>query len=241
MRANNINFRVSINDARQERPSIYLYDVIGGDLFGGITDKMFADALDELDGHKEIDIRINSPGGDVFQGHTMFNRLRNHPAKIRVFIDGIAASIASEIAMAGDEITIAGNGRIMIHNPFSGTIGTAKEHRKKADLLDSVGEDIISAYVSRSSGDRAELQRLMDEETYFTAKQAKAMNLVDNIGEELAMAACIDQRIASLLNFKKVPQELMKDWKPEATVSPLEELETRIRTKLLEGRTENAA
>lgn len=196
---------------------IYVYDVIGEDFFGGISAKQFADELGKVKGAKQIDVRINSPGGDVFAGNTMFTLLKSHPAKVNVYIDGLAASIASVIAMAGDTVEISTNGMLMIHNPFGMSFGTAEEHRKLADLLDKVKDNIAETYVSRSGMDAKQVAELMDAETWFTAEEALANKMVDRIGGEMAIAACVKP---GLFKFKNMPQALLtKEPEPEPTLS----------------------
>jgi len=207
MRAKNRFFKV-IRDA--EVPEIYLYDVIGDDMFGGVSDRQFAEELAQLKGAKQIDIRVNSPGGDVFQGHAIFNLLRNHPARIRMFVDGIAASIASEIILAGDEIEIAENARIMIHQARGGMFGTAGELQDFSKLVASINDDLVATYAARGGSSADEFRRMMQKDTYFTAKQAVDMKLADRVGGRLAVAACLTPELAAKLHFQDVPPELLE-------------------------------
>src|ERR1019366_1254050 len=138
-----------------------------------------------------IDLRINSPGGNVFEGLTIYNLLASHPAKVAVHIDGLAASIASVIAMAGNTIEIADNGMLMIHNAWGVGIGQASDLRKTASVLDSVTGNIAGIYAKRASApDLGEIQDLMDAETWMTASEAKDCGLVDCIVDNMAIAAC---------------------------------------------------
>lgn len=245
MRAHSTNFRVV---SATDKAEIFLYDVIGADFFGGITAKMFADELNSLGNVKSIDVRINSPGGDVFEGFTMFSLLKSHKAKVNVFVDGLAASIASVIAMAGDTIEVASNGYLMIHNPwsfFDSIVGDANEMRskipeieKKAALLDKIRDSIVDTYASRANIETEELKALMDAETWFNSSEAVANGFADVAGTELAVAACLRPE---LLKFHNMPRALLENTPPEPTVSPLEALETRIREKLTEGRKHDAA
>jgi ATP-dependent Clp protease protease subunit len=115
---------------------IYLYDVIGGWL-GGVTPQMVSDALKDAGKVETINLRINSPGGDVFDGVAIYNQLKRHPAQKVVDIDGLCGSIATIIAMAGDRVRMAQNAMFMVHEPSSWADGNAEDMRKKASLTKS--------------------------------------------------------------------------------------------------------
>jgi ATP-dependent Clp endopeptidase proteolytic subunit ClpP len=180
---------------------IYLYDEIGDSFFGGITAKQFADDLNALGKIDRINVRINSPGGDVFQGLAIYNTLKRHPANVVVDIDGMALSIASIIAMAGNTINMAKNAMFMIHDPWGFTGGTAEDFRKQADLLDQVKENLVNTYVDKTGMDSGQINLLMSEETWMQAEEAKRLGFISNITEELQMAAGFN-----LSRFKKPPQ-----------------------------------
>ena len=152
---------------------LILYDVIGQDMFGaGITAK---DIKAQIDGFGEVDeitVRINSPGGDVFEGLAIYNLLAEHPATITVKVDGYAASIASVIAMAGDTVTMAANALFMIHNPYTFAFGDSADLREKADVLETVKASLITTYQTKATADDNELSNLMDSETWFNAEQS---------------------------------------------------------------------
>jgi ATP-dependent Clp protease, protease subunit len=170
---------------------LLLYDVIGEGMFGG-TSAM--DVVQEITAAKDanvINVRINSPGGDVFEGFAIYNALRDHAAKVIVNIDGYAASIASVIAMAGDEINIAENAMLMIHNPWAYTSGGSDDLRKQADLLDQIKGGILKSYARSGLGD-VELADMMDEETWLDASEAIAAGLADNVTTPQKMAAVFD-------------------------------------------------
>ena len=118
----------------------------------------FNDELDEIRDVEVLTIRINSSGGEVFAGIAIHNSIKNHGATVKkVYIDGIAASIASIIAMAGTEIIMPVNAWLMIHNPSSGVIGTAEEMRKRADTLDKLRDSLIDTYMERSNLSKEEI------------------------------------------------------------------------------------
>lgn len=183
---------------------VYIYDEIGA---FGVSAKSFADDLKAYPNARQIQLRINSPGGSVFDGNAIYNQLKQHPAKITAHIDGLAASMASVIAMAADHIVMPENALMMIHNPWTMAVGDAEQLRKDADVLDKVKTTLIGAY-GRSSMSEEEITAIMDAETWLTAEQALEMGFADEIQEEMQMAASAN---FPLLNkFEKTP-ELIKD------------------------------
>ncbi|MCK1693719.1 head maturation protease, ClpP-related [Bradyrhizobium sp. 144] len=187
---------------------IYVYGVIGTDWFGdGVSAKQFADDLKALGKVKTIDLRINSEGGSVFDGKAMYSLLNEHPAKIVVHIDGLAASAASFLAMAGDEIEISEGGFIMIHNAYTIAMGDARELRRSAEMLDTVNNTIIDVYAARTKGDRKKITQMMDDETWMTGAEAVQNGFADRMVENLKVAACVSN-VEALKTFKKVPAAL---------------------------------
>ena len=163
---------------------ISIYDAIGS---FDVNAKQFVDELKDISA-EVINLRINSPGGSVIDGNAMFNALQRHPAKVITHIDGLAASMASVIAMAGDEVHMADNALLMIHNPWTFSMGDADELRADADLLDKMSASILSSY-GRSQYEADEIKNLMDEETWFTAQEAFDAGFVDHISTGLRAAA----------------------------------------------------
>lgn len=170
----------------------------------------FRDALKEIGDVKTINLHINSPGGSVFEGIAIFNMLKNSKANIDVYIDGLAASIASVIAMAGNKIYMPANSMLMIHNPWVFCQGNASELRKQADDLDKIGSLSVKTYVERSNGkaNAEEIQKLMDEETWLTAQEAIDLGLADEVLEANKMAASIDLDEAK--KYRNVPKQIIK-------------------------------
>ena len=144
-----------------------------------ITPAMFRNELSKVSG--DLTVWINSPGGDVFAASQIYTMLRNHKGKVTVKIDGIAASAASVVAMAGDETLIAPTGMLMIHNPATIAIGNKSDMEQAIKLLDEVKESIINAYEEKSHQSRAKIAHMMDEETWLNAKKALSLGLVDGI------------------------------------------------------------
>jgi ATP-dependent protease ClpP protease subunit len=180
-----------------------LYDEIGG---WGIRAIDFKQALDEA-GPGDLSIHINSPGGSITEGTAMYNILKGREGKKTVHIDGIAASMASVVAMAGDEIVMPENAFMMIHNPWTVAIGDAEELRKNADLLDKMKVSIISAY-RRSGKKDEEIAALMDAETWMDGKEAVAMGFANRTTEALKMAAAVD--VSKLTTGDRVSVQLAK-------------------------------
>lgn len=184
---------------------VQIYEEIGG---WGISAKEFAQDLKDLGTVSEITLRINSPGGSVFDGNAIFNQLKQHKAKVTAHIDGLAASMASVIAMAADHIVMPENALMMIHNPWTVSIGNAEELRKDADLLDTIKRTLLTAY-GRSAMTDDEISEMMDAETWLTGADAVEMGFADELEEEVAMAACA--KFEQLAQFTKTPTQL----KPE--------------------------
>lgn len=176
---------------------VFLYDEIGG---FGVNARDFISQI-RSSGAKKINLRINSPGGSVFDGLAIYNFLKEQDVTVQV--DGLAASIASVIAMAGKEVRIAGNGFLMIHNPWGGAMGDSEEMRQTADLLDKIRDSLVGTYAKKTGKDHDTIKRWMDEETWFSANEAKEHGFVDTITDEVAFSA-------SVRSFKKAPEILNK-------------------------------
>ena len=193
--------------ATGKKAELFLYDAIGADYFGdGITAKSVADALAEFTPKADLDIYINSPGGSVFDGIAIYNQLARWGGKKTVHIDGIAASIASVIAMVGDEVKIADNGLMMIHSAWGITVGNAAEMRKYADSLDKIDGTILSTYVAKTKGKEAEINDWMKAETWMNADEAVSRGFATAKTVEKAVKA----EFPMLAKFNKVPEQLKR-------------------------------
>ncbi len=170
---------VGIRNVTDDACDLYIYDEIS---FWGIE---AMDVVREVAGMDvgTINLHVNSPGGLVFDGIAIYNVLRNHSARVVTHIDGLAASIASVIALAGDEVRIASNAMMMIHDPWTFAIGNSRDLREEADVLDQVAETILTTYTDKSDTDREELQQLMADETWLNAQESLELGLVDQIGQ----------------------------------------------------------
>ncbi len=165
---------------------MFLYDAIGSDWMGGIGSKDVAAAVKDIEagGAKRLNIYINSPGGDVFEGTAIYNVLSRFKGHKTVYVDGLAASAASYIAMVGDEIITAFNAMWMIHNPWGVVIGNANDMRATAETLDTVGGTLVETYVKRTGQAAKDIAAWMDAETWMDAKEAKERGFTDSITEE---------------------------------------------------------
>jgi ATP-dependent Clp endopeptidase proteolytic subunit ClpP len=184
---------------------IYIYDEIG---YWGVTAKDFARDLKEIKPNGSIDVHINSPGGSVTDGIAIYNLLKNHSATVNVIVDGLAASMASVIAMAGDTITIPENALMMIHNPRGGASGDANGLRKTAEILDKMKAAMTTAYANKTGKDSLEISALMDDETWMTGREALAMGFATQTSDEVLLTASFD--ISKLDNFKSKKQSFFK-------------------------------
>lgn len=172
---------------------IYLYgDIGGGGWFSsGISADQFRRDLKALGDVKTIDLRINSDGGDVFDGQAMYSLLVAHPAQITVHVDGLAASAASFVAMAGNNIRIAEGAFMMIHDAWGLGVGNAADLRKTADLLDAVTGVIADVYAARTGRDVAGIRELMAAETWMNGAEAVKAGFADVVVENLKVAAAV--------------------------------------------------
>jgi ATP-dependent protease ClpP protease subunit len=165
--------------------TIHLYDEVGA--FGAGSKEFLAD-LGKLDG-QHIHLRINSPGGSVVEGTAIYNALRRHQGGLTVHIDALAASMASVIAMAGAPVYIADNALLMIHNPWTVSMGDSDQLRREADLLDKLKDSLRNAYVRKTGMEADRIAEMMDAETWLDAVEAVALGFADAIEEGVAAAA----------------------------------------------------
>ena len=175
-----------IEEELESASDLFVYDMIGA---GGITAKNVVDDLGKIGNSTPVNLRINSAGGDVFEGIAMYNSLKKHEGNISVEIEGLAASMASIIMLAGDSITASENSLIMIHNPSIGIQGESKDLSKKAELLDKIKTQMVDIYTSKTGLDEKEVIKMMDNETWLTAQEAKDYGFIDNVGGAISVAA----------------------------------------------------
>lgn len=201
---------------KAEKAEIWIYEQIGEDFWsgGGVTAKKFQEELAGIKA-KQIDLHINSPGGQVFEGVTIYNLLKQHDATITTYIDGLAASIASVIALAGDKVVMAENALYMIHNPTGMVWGPAAEMRKMADVLDKIRSTMSTVYTGKTGKTEDEINGLLDAETWMTAAEAKEAGFVDEIADEMDLAACAKFiPVMQKAGFKHIPENLSGERRP---------------------------
>jgi len=170
---------------------LQIFDQIGEDWFGGsgVSAKAFSQAMQEV-GPGPLVVEINSPGGNVWDGLAIYNMLRGRQAPVTTRVVGIAASIASIIALAGDTVEMAEASLFMIHDPSGMVAGTSDDMRKMANALDQHAEILAGIYTKRTGKTSAQIRAAMTAETWFTAQEAIQFGLADKCTEQLAMAAC---------------------------------------------------
>lgn len=194
-----------------------------------VTPKLFKDDLDKCQG--DISVWINSPGGDVFAAAQIYNMLMDYPHNVTIKIDGLAASAASVIAMAGTEVQMSPVAMMMIHNPMTVAIGDSAEMQRAIAMLDEVKESIMNAYEIKTGLTRAKISHLMDAESWFNAKKAVELGFADkilfseeaeNMGDDKALEAVMFSR-------KAVTNSLLSKLMPEKNPgTPIDQLEKRL-------------
>jgi ATP-dependent protease ClpP protease subunit len=189
-----------------------IYDEIGA---FGIGAKEFIAELREYKG-QHVHVRINSPGGEIIDGSAIANALNRHEGGVTVHIDGLAASMASYIAMSGNPTYMSENALLMIHNPWTLAAGEADDLRKQADLLDTMKATLVRGYQRKSGMPAEEIGRLMDEETWLTALEATALGFVDAIEDGIPAAASASDLRRKFDTFAKRNMENIQDAVAEA-------------------------
>ncbi len=203
-------FRIE-NAVAGDRAVVRIFDMIGG--WFGVWASELVQELDSITS-PVIELHVNSPGGDAFEGIAIMNALRQHPARVEAFVDGMAASAASYIVVGGaDEVVMSLGAELMVHNPKMGTYGDAAFHRSSADQLDKLAGDMAGIYARKAGGTRKEWLAAMASETWYTAEEAVAAGLADRIdvGEDASTAAAaaastgIERRIFAYAGRSQAP------------------------------------
>ena len=194
--------------ALNEGAEISIYDEIGA---YGVSAKAFLADLGKLPDKAPLTLRLNSPGGSVFDAVAIYNALQRHAGTVTVSIDGIAASAASYIAMAGDEIVMPENAFLMIHDPSGMVMGTAGDMRSMAEALDKIGASLLRGYAAKSSKPEAEIAILMAKETWLDASEALEMGFADTMSGPVRIAASFD-----VSRFRNAPPEIIETVKAVA-------------------------
>ncbi len=176
--------------------------------YGEVSAQVFKKELDDLGDVETINLHINSPGGSVFEGINIYNMLKMHKAKVDVYIDALAASIASVIAMCGDTVYMHKNSMMMIHHAMTGAWGNAKQLRKAADDIEKISKTSCQTYLDRAGDKLTEetLQELLDAETWLSADEAFSYGLCDVVLAENQAVASISEDLFK--NYKNIPKQL---------------------------------
>lgn len=218
---------------------IYIYDEIG---YWGVTARQFVNDLKALGDVTHINLHINSPGGDVFDGIAIFNALKFHGAAITVHIDGLAASMASVIAMVGNPVIMPENTMMMIHKPWGFSGGDANDMRDYADLLDKVESVLIPAYAEKTGKSTEEIAAMLEDETWMDGKECLELGFADQVTTSLPAMACIQSK--RIEDFEKMPKSIRnmvtpprntahRDPQPQVTVPAAGADEATIRAQVL--------
>ncbi|EOP4746979.1 head maturation protease, ClpP-related, partial [Escherichia coli] len=182
---------------------VRIYDEIGG---YGVKASALTDEINACGNASEIHLRIHSPGGDIFEGLAIYNALKNHPAKKIVHIEGMAASMASFIAMCGDHIVMPENAMMMIHAPRGVTAGVSGDVRRFADLMDKLGDTMAETYAGRTGRSKQEITSMMEAETWMDGNECKANGFADEVIPAItAMARIESKRIG---DFSNMPEKI---------------------------------
>ena len=188
----------NIQNKAGETADVYIFDEIG--TYGITAQEFITDIKDLKD--TPINLRINSLGGDVFDGMAMYNVIKRREAKTTVYIEGIAASIATIISLGADEVVMAENSLFMIHNAWGGTMGEAKDMRKTAETLEKITGELTDIYRKKTGLSYDALAEMMDEETWLNANEAFELGFIDTISDSIKVAAKYD-----VSKFKNITQE----------------------------------
>lgn len=158
------------------------------DEYWGVSASQFAKDLAGITA-PTIHLRVNSPGGDVFAGRAMATALQSHPSKVIAHVDGLAASAASYVALAADEVEIAQGAFVMIHRAWGFTVGNAEDHLTQAALLEKIDAELVADYARQTGNDAEQIKAWLDAETWFTADEAVQNGFADRIAESGKAAA----------------------------------------------------
>lgn len=226
--------------AQGDNVEIDIFDEIG---FWGVNAKDFITDLKRYPDASAITLRINSYGGEVFDGVAIYNALKRHPANVTVVVYGVAASIASVIAMAGDRVIMPENTYLFIHDPLALVVGDADDMRDMAEALDKIAAGLVASYVAKSGKDQDEVKKWMTEDTWFTAAEALDAGLADEVTSAVKIAANANmQRFKNLPDpLKPLAQDPQPEPAPEPEPEPTPEPETPTAEEAAKAATERAA
>jgi len=199
------------NIAKSQTTEVMIYDEIG---MWGVDAKSFIDEIKNIPNDTSVLLRINSPGGSVIDGLAIYDAINRMPQKVTSRIEGIAASMASVIALAADEVVMSENSLYMIHNVGGGVMGGSDDLRKAAELMDKMGDRLVSIYVSKTGQSEEQIRSWMDEETWFNSTEAKEAGFINLVEEPIKMAAKFDIKKYDYKN-KSIVENLFNNQKKE--------------------------
>ncbi|AQS09678.1 ATP-dependent Clp protease proteolytic subunit 1 [Clostridium saccharobutylicum] len=201
---------IEFKNSLENEQSLYFYGDIVSDEWGKWTDtdacpQDVLDILGQINESQPLNIYVNSGGGSVFAGMAIYNMLKRCKSEKTVYIDGVAGSISSVLAMSGDKIVMPSNSYLMIHNAWVGAQGNAKDLRKMADTLDKISEGILNVYQEKLADgvDISTIKQLMDEETWLTGTDASKYFNIELVEANKAVAYCLD-----ILNYENIPDTI---------------------------------
>lgn len=204
-------------EAGKEEATVWLYDVIvSDDFWGGVSAITVGKELAALRDVPTIHLRINSPGGDVFAGRAMEQLIREHPSNIVAHIDGFAASAASYVALAADEVRIAEGGMYMIHKAWTLGWGNSEDLLKTAALLEQIDESLVKTYAQATEQDADQIREWMRDETWFSAEDAVKYGFADR----LADASASNRAGWDLSAYERPPETAPEPEPPEPEPEP---------------------
>lgn len=191
-------YRIDASAGPKKRTKVYVYDLIGE---YGVTAGQFVHELNSI-GADGIDVHFNSPGGDYFDGTAIYAALKNHPSDVVSYVDSVAASAASFVAMAGDEIVMEKPAKMMVHDASGLTYGPPDAHREMAELLDELSDTMATIYADRTGGTTAQWRAKQRATTWFNAEQAVVAGLADRVAEAPSKTSAPDARRSQLIRAR---------------------------------------
>lgn len=191
-----------IKNQTSDNADVYIFNEIGT---FGVTAQGFVNDIKDLDG-QNITLHINSVGGEVFEGMAIHSIIKNRKGNTKAYIEGIAASIATVVALAADEVVMSENSLFMVHNAWGGSSGDARDMRKQAEVLEKITNEIADIYVKKTKRPYNEIVELMDNETWMTAEEAYEFGFIDRVSDAVQVAAKAD-----VSKFKNITNAKVKE------------------------------
>ena len=206
--------------------TVYLYGTIGADIFGDGTPAIdFARELEAL-GSRPVDLRVNSEGGDVFEGYAIYSAIKRYPGRVTAYVDGLAASAASFLILAADDVVMGETSCLFVHKAWTVTVGNSGDHREALQRLETLDEQLVGIYTAHSNQTAGTWRKTLAETRLFAAEEAVAWGLASRIDGSLKAAASISATTARRLFGDRVPEPLRVVDNPTRTTRRLVLLES---------------